>query len=65
MKVELEGKTLKMSEMPLYVQRNILKYDEGVVENKEAAVVMEKPLTIFLNHNELATLICSPGGCRN
>lgn len=54
-----------MSEMPLYVQRNILKYDEGVVENKEAAVVMEKPLTIFLNHNELATLICSPGGCRN
>jgi FdhD protein len=51
-----------MSQLPLYIQRKILKYDEGVIENKEAAVVMEKPLTVFLNHNELATLICSPGG---
>jgi len=49
---------------PLYVERKILSYDKGNLVNKAAAVVTEKPLTVFLNHNELATLICSPGGLR-
>ncbi len=51
-----------MSGATLYVEHGILNYDKGIVENKKAAVVAEKPLTIFLNHNELATLICSPSG---
>jgi len=52
-----------MSGWPLYVPRKALTYDKGIVaENREVNVVTEKPLTVFLNHNELATLICSPGG---
>ncbi len=51
-----------VAEWPLYVQRSIIAYDRGNIENREATVVTEKPLTVFLNHNELATLICSPGG---
>lgn len=34
------------------------------IEKKEVSIVTEKPLTVFLNHNELATLICSPGGLK-
>lgn len=51
-----------MDEWPLYVERKALVYDRGATVNKEVVVVTEKPLTVFLNHNELATLICSPGG---
>ncbi|HWP96101.1 MAG TPA: formate dehydrogenase accessory sulfurtransferase FdhD [Syntrophomonadaceae bacterium] len=51
-----------MDEWPLYVERKAMVYDRGAMENKEVVVVTEKPLTVFLNHNELATLICSPGG---
>lgn len=51
-----------MSGWPLYVMKKILSYNDGNVETREVAVVTEKPLTVFLNHNELATLICSPGG---
>jgi len=51
-----------MSQLPLYIQRKILKYDEGVIENKEAAVVMEKPLTVFLNHNEIGDFNLFTGG---
>lgn len=53
-----------MSEWPLYVKREILMYDGANIEKKEASIVTEKPLTVFLNHNELATLICSPGGLK-
>lgn len=51
-----------MSGWPLYAKREILMYDGENIEKKEASIVTEKPLTVFLNHNELATLICSPGG---
>lgn len=51
-----------MSGEPLYIKRKTIFYDKGNIEDKEVAVVTEKPLTIYLNHNELATLICSPGG---
>ncbi len=53
-----------MSGWPLYVNREILMYDGKSIEKKEVSVVTEKPLTVFLNHNELATLICSPGGLK-
>lgn len=53
-----------MSGWPLYEKREIISYNRGSIENREAAVVTEKPLTVFLNHNELATLICSPGGLK-
>ncbi|CFX88232.1 Formate dehydrogenase, subunit FdhD [Syntrophomonas zehnderi OL-4] len=53
-----------MSGWPLYVNREILMFNGENVEIKEASVVTEKPLTVFLNHNELATLICSPGGLK-
>ncbi len=53
-----------MSGWPLYVERQILSYNKGNTVNQEAAVVTEKPLTVFLNHNEFATLICSPGGLK-
>ncbi|MEN6391894.1 MAG: formate dehydrogenase accessory sulfurtransferase FdhD [Syntrophomonas sp.] len=46
----------------LYVKREIVAYDHGSQGNREVEVVMEKPLTVFLNHNELATMICSPSG---
>jgi FdhD protein len=51
-----------LSGWPLYAKREILMYDGENIEKKEASIVTEKPLTVFLNHNELATLICSPGG---
>ncbi|NPV93342.1 MAG: formate dehydrogenase accessory sulfurtransferase FdhD [Firmicutes bacterium] len=47
---------------PTYIKREILVCRDGVFESKQDEVVIEKPLTVFLNHNELATLICSPGG---
>lgn len=47
---------------PIYAQYQIIHYNGGKVENKTAHVVTEKPLTVFLNHNELSTLICSPVG---
>lgn len=51
-----------MKAATLYTKREIAAYDSGILENREAKVVMEKPLTVFLNHNELATMICSPSG---
>lgn len=53
-----------MEGLPLYVKRDIWTYEQGNIRFKEAEVVVEKPLTVFLNHNELATLICSPGGLK-
>jgi len=40
----------------------IVTYDNGTIKHIEDAVVQETPLTLFLNHVELATMICSPGG---
>ncbi len=43
-------------------EREILSYNNGVVEYIRDAVVEENPLTIFLNDRELATIVCSPSG---
>ncbi|MEA4924557.1 MAG: formate dehydrogenase accessory sulfurtransferase FdhD [Syntrophomonadaceae bacterium] len=51
-----------MPELPIYKNREVTVYNNGVMEHIEDAVVQETPLTLFLNHVELATMICSPHG---
>jgi len=51
-----------MTEPAIYKNREITVYNHGNIEYIEDAVVQETPLTLFLNHVELATMICSPGG---
>lgn len=43
-------------------KREITRYQAGQRETLEVSVVQEKPLTLFLNHVEMVTMICSPGG---
>lgn len=50
-----------MAGLSNYKNREITVYNHGVIEHIEDAVVQESPLTLFLNHVELATMICSPG----
>lgn len=38
----------------------LTRYDRGIVEEKKDLVVREYPLTIYLNDEELVTLLCSP-----
>lgn len=51
-----------MPELSIYQNREITVYNHGTIEHIEDPVVQETPLTLFLNHVELATMICSPGG---
>ncbi len=51
-----------MSQPSIYKNHSIINYNNGVVEQKEDAVVQEIPLTLFLNQVELSTMVCSPGG---
>lgn len=51
-----------MPELPVYKNREFTIYNNGTVEHVKDAVVQETPLTLFLNHIELATMICSPHG---
>ncbi|MDD4172577.1 MAG: formate dehydrogenase accessory sulfurtransferase FdhD [Syntrophomonas sp.] len=53
---------LGMAQPSIYKNREITVYNNGVIDHIEDAVVQEKPLTLFLNHVELATMVCSPGG---
>ncbi|MFZ3587731.1 formate dehydrogenase accessory sulfurtransferase FdhD [Bacillus sp. DJP31] len=39
---------------------NIVKYSHGILQNVEDDVVMEFPLTIFVNDQEFATMVCTP-----
>jgi len=50
-----------MSQPSLYKERSVKIYDGGITESKTAPVVVEIPLTIYVNDTELATLVCSPG----
>ena len=45
-----------------YQKREITVYNQGLIECRQDAIILEKPLTLFLNHVELVTMICSPGG---
>lgn len=53
-----------MSQPSLYMERSVKTYDNGVTRSTTALVVVEIPLTVYVNDTELATLICSPGGHR-
>ena len=46
-----------MAGLSIYKNREITVYNHGVIEHIEDAVVQESPLTLFLNHVELATMI--------
>jgi len=46
--------------MDLLTVRKAEVFNGGQTENCRVAVVREEPLTVFLNHAELATMICSP-----
>ena len=47
---------------PGTVKFPVIKVDYGKILTAEETVVEEIPLTIFLNGNELLTVLCSPGG---
>ncbi len=41
---------------------DIISYNNGVAEHIRDAVVEENPLTIFINDQQLVTMVCSPSG---
>ncbi|MFT9488238.1 formate dehydrogenase accessory sulfurtransferase FdhD [Tepidibacillus infernus] len=49
-----------MIEHPLSVKKNIIQYHEQQWQEVEDEIAYEMPLTIFLNGEEFATIICSP-----
>jgi FdhD protein len=51
-----------MSGPSICQNREITVYNNGIKEIIVDSVVQETPLTLFLNHLELATMVCSPGG---
>jgi len=51
-----------MSAANIYSKCEVTSYKAGQHTIYEDRVVLERPLTLFLNHVELATMICSPGG---
>ncbi len=46
--------------MDVYESREITRWTENSVRREEDRVVRETPLTIMLNNQELATIVCSP-----
>jgi len=50
-----------LPDQAIYKTREITVYRQEGVQLIEDFVVEETPLTLFLNHTELATMICSPG----
>lgn len=50
-----------MAEKPLYIEREIITYEQGQAKHVQDFIVDEIPLTVFVNDNELVTLICSSG----
>lgn len=51
-----------MPEPSLYKLRKIIQVKNRVAEEIEDPVVQENPLSVYLNHEELASMVCSPGG---
>lgn len=50
-----------MADTKKYNQQKVTTYCAGRHAISEVSVVLEKPLTLFLNQQELTTMICSPG----
>ena len=46
--------------MEIFEKRSIIRFSGSTSENKGDFVVNETPLTIMLNKQELATIVCSP-----
>ncbi|TGU84550.1 sulfurtransferase FdhD, partial [Mesorhizobium sp. M00.F.Ca.ET.186.01.1.1] len=45
---------------PVFVLSPVLRYENGSMQEKEDSIVTESPITIVLNDEEFATLVCSP-----
>ncbi|MGG1480437.1 formate dehydrogenase accessory sulfurtransferase FdhD [Bacillus smithii] len=45
---------------PIEVSRNIFRFDNGCVEEKEDKVVTEFPVTVKVNGQEFVTMVCTP-----
>jgi len=52
--------TKLMTQPAIYKEMAVTVYNDSLVEAKEVPVVKEKPLTLFVNQTELATMVCSP-----
>ena len=50
-----------MPQTKLYQQHDIILYRDGIAQSTLASIVVERPLKIYLNRTEIATVICSPG----
>ncbi|HPS59100.1 MAG TPA: formate dehydrogenase accessory sulfurtransferase FdhD [Spirochaetota bacterium] len=44
----------------IFESRNVKKFRKGIISREEDFIVNETPLTVMLNNEELATLVCSP-----
>ncbi|KYP81242.1 formate dehydrogenase accessory sulfurtransferase FdhD [Ferroacidibacillus organovorans] len=47
-------------DLPQIVKRRILRYENGVTEQREVEVVTEYALTVFVDGQEFVTLVCTP-----
>ncbi|KOS03009.1 formate dehydrogenase accessory sulfurtransferase FdhD, partial [Paenibacillus polymyxa] len=47
-------------EKPAEVKREILRYRDGQIKRFEDTVVTEHPVTIKINQQEFATMVCTP-----
>ncbi|GGE12082.1 sulfurtransferase FdhD [Marinithermofilum abyssi] len=45
---------------PIQLSRQILRYEKGYIHQSEDTVVTEYPITIMLNNQEFATMVCTP-----
>lgn len=45
---------------PIEVSRNIFRFENGCVEEKEDKVVTEFPVTVKVNGQEFVTMVCTP-----
>lgn len=43
-----------------WLKKQIARYQSGIRSEQEDQVIIETPLTIFLNENEIVTLLCTP-----
>lgn len=45
---------------PVKVMSNVLHFEDGALQDVEDSIVTEAPITIMLNEEEFATMVCSP-----
>ena len=46
--------------LPLMSERKIVRYQDGKAESAQDLIVTEYVLTIYVNEQEMATIVCSP-----